>query len=72
MIVKVQVPLASSDPNPPAMVYNRGKQWLALVGLNELPQRVIDAAKITGKAYFRAELSGGDIVFHEQVPLPNW
>lgn len=54
MIVKLQRPLGSSGPTPPALVYNEGRsrQWMLYMGDAELQRLLGDDLK----GYFEAEV----------------
>lgn len=72
MILKVQVPLASSDPIAPALVYAEGRKHMRTIALHELPKEVLAAAVVTGKAFFYAQLVAGRVRFHKQAPAQEW
>ena len=72
IIVKVQVPMWSSEAEAPALIYNKGKDWLVTMRRDEMPEEVWKAAVGTGKAYFYAELKGRDIVFGKEASRQEW
>jgi hypothetical protein len=61
MILKVQLPLESNHPNPPALIYPQGKVWLLQSSPEDLPYPVTQAVKAGGgKAYFHAQVVHGE------------
>lgn len=71
MVVKVQVPLVSSDPKavPLALIYDEGKKYLVQVPVTD-PLRAV--MKKRPKAFFRASIDKGSLVIEEEVPDPGW
>jgi hypothetical protein len=70
-VVKLQVPIASSDPNPQCLVYNedRSKQWFVPIDAN-----IKRAMKGRPKAFFPAELKGKTLLLgtESEVPDQGW
>ena len=70
MIVKVQIPLAGSDPNAPALIYNERRTVQVFVPVNE---RFAKDCKETGKAYYRVRMRDEDKVqILERVEDQPW
>jgi hypothetical protein len=73
-IVKIQAPLGSSEPDPPALMYDRNRAHTAFVPLGDLPEHVRRALALRPKAYFTAKWSP-DLkawVVGEQVETQRW
>lgn len=68
-IVKVQVPIATNDPNRPALVYAKGRKYMVQ---QKLDGRVDAVMKQTPKAFFEAEFNNGVWKIGKQVPDQNW
>jgi hypothetical protein len=69
MIVKVQLPLASSEETPLALIYDETKKFVTQVPVTD-PLRAV--MKGRAKAYFRAEIEKGSLVIESEVPPPPW
>jgi hypothetical protein len=52
MIVKLQRPLASSESDPPWLVYNQARSFRQFLSKNSLPAHVQKAMKDRDKGYF--------------------
>jgi hypothetical protein len=72
LIVKVQLPLESNAPNPPALIYPKGRIWLMQMPMDELPEDVKRAAR-KGKAYFNVTVNNHNkLDFGVQAPPQDW
>lgn len=71
MIVKVQLPLISSEKDPEAMIYDRNR---AHVGQIPITAELTKAMGKDVKAFFRATYNNktGIINLYERVPDKNW
>jgi hypothetical protein len=77
MIVKVQIPLASTDPDPPALIYPESDAWREYMPMKKLPAPVKRACEAgDGKAYFYAHIArpdkGNMLDFGVQAPAQEW
>jgi hypothetical protein len=70
MIVKVQVPLASSETNAPALVYDEARSFnLYFACTPELMERLNGRPK----AYFEAKLNEKqELELGQEVPMQRW
>lgn len=69
MIVKIQKPLESSEPNPPALVYNEDRSYETFVEFSEgLRMTIGDRQKI----YVEARLEGENLVLIREVRGHSW
>ena len=59
MIVKVQRPLASSESNPPWLIYNQTRTFRQFVPPNSIPAHVHKAMYERVKGYFEITLVAG-------------
>ena len=69
MIVKVQLPLASNDAEPKALVYNKGRSHQFLLPITK------DLKEMMGddvKAYFDADYEEGKIELYKKVEPQDW
>ena len=69
MIVKVQRPLGSSDANPPALVYDRGRAFQRMVPLSA---EVLALLGDRPKVYCEASVEAGQLVFGAVVADQAW
>ena len=69
MIVKIQRPLFTTEPQPMALVYNRGRSFV-----REMPMKGIETLFDDGsqKVYHRVELQGDKLLIHERVEDHNF
>lgn len=68
-VVKIQVPLASNEVTPMALVYNQKRDFETFLGLSD------DLLEVIGdrpKAYFKARFDDNNIELIEEVPNPGW
>lgn len=68
-IVKVQRPLASSEPDPPALVYDEAESFLAFVPMTP------DVCRLLGdelKVYAYAYREGGTLHLDGRAPAQPW
>lgn len=74
MIVKVQIPLFSTDPFAPALVYDKTrKQYFGTTPVEELPDAVRNAVLARGgKAYFKMAEDGDLLIFGDEVETQDW
>lgn len=73
MIVKVQLPLSSSEGNAPALIYSEGRENRMFVSPDELPRDVVRAVQAGGgKAYFHLKIEGGELIFGVQAAPQPW
>lgn len=74
-IVKIQIPLASNEPDPPALVYNEDRSIEQTFPLNRaIVDMLTDSnGKTKPKAYFEAYLDeDGRLVIGHEVGEQNW
>ena len=69
MIVKVQLPLFSSEKNPPALIYNKDRKIYATVPVTE---EVVELMGDSAKEFFHAEIEDGNIVLGDKAPWQKW
>jgi hypothetical protein len=72
MLLKVQRPLESNEPNPPFLVYAQGRRFMTHVRTSEMPADVIAALGADLKGYFEAEREGGQWRFGRRVADQGW
>lgn len=74
LILKVQLPLFSNDPDAPALIYGKGRKDMRWLKASDLPRDVTAAVERgLGKAYFYASLTAADeLVFGVQAPAHRW
>lgn len=68
-IVKVQVPLCSSEADAPCLVYDRNRQRQFFMPVDEQFRQ--DCAA-TGKAYYRVKVKGDEVTILERVKDQPW
>lgn len=71
MIVKVQLPLMSTEDNPTALIYDRNRVHAGSIPITD---ELTEAMGKDVKAYFRATYnsSTGLITLYERVSNKNW
>lgn len=70
MIVKIQLPLASNEPEPLVLIYDEKKAYVLQSAISP-PLRAI--MKGRPKAYFNAVIAGGgSLEILEEVPEQPW
>lgn len=71
-IVKVQLPLASNDPNPWAFVYDKTRKKIEKI--IPVDGNILRVMKGRPKAYFRAGFKGNTFYLgtESEVPNPGW
>lgn len=69
MIVKVQRPLGSSEADPPALVYDRGRTFQRFIPLSPA---VLALLGDRPNAYCEATIEGGDLVLGARVADQAW
>lgn len=73
MIVKVQLPLMTSDGEAPALIYNEDKTWLKQVPITKYLLSLMERpGGYAVKRYFEAWIDGDSIVMGSQVEDPGW
>jgi len=70
MIVKVQRPLSSNDPNAPCLVYDEGRRHQGFIELT--PEEVVTLMGDAAKGYFEARVERGNLVLGERVADRDW
>lgn len=68
-IVKVQIPLSSSETNPPALVYDESRKWNQTIPVTE---ELLRACGSRMKGYFYAEVSSNGVTLIGPAPLQSW
>jgi hypothetical protein len=70
-VVKLQVPIFSSDPHAQCLVYNEDRSFETFVPMDENIER---AMKGRPKAFFRSGLTGKTFYLgtESEVPDPGW
>ena len=68
-IVKVQVPLMSTDPTNPALIYAEHRQGMTQQLLDPV---VLEQMNGAPKAFFEAHLGADGWIIGERVPDQNW
>lgn len=69
-VVKIQIPIATNDPNPRCLIYEKGKKNMVQQFVS---QKVIDAMHGDNRAFFEAELDGGRwIIMSRRLPEQFW
>lgn len=68
-IVKVQVPMATSDPRALALVYAKGRQRMSQQKLDARTEKAMAGGY---KAFFKAQYSNGVWLIGERVMDQNW
>jgi hypothetical protein len=69
MIVKVQLPLASNEAQPPALVYDEKRSFQAMVPVTK---EIKDAMKGKPKAFFHAHRENDKVMLDQPAPWQNW
>jgi hypothetical protein len=74
VIVKVQIPLFSNDPDAPALVYSKDRKTVdEMIPMEEIPPHVLLVVETRGgKAYFNCEIDGEAIMILDEVENPGW
>ncbi len=70
MIVKIQRPLVSSEPDPMALVYNRDRSLEAHMPMTPDIEALFADGSL--KVYHRASLRGTELHIGRRVKEPNW
>lgn len=65
MIVKIQRPLMSSEPEPKVLVYNRGRSFYAQLPFTSAIAALFDDGSL--KVYHRAKVKGSTLLIGERV-----
>jgi hypothetical protein len=68
-IVKVQVPLATNDPNTPALIYDEFKTQMTQQTLDDITVRLM---KNDAKAFFEAKWNGNRWQLGKRVGWQDW
>jgi hypothetical protein len=70
MIIKIQIPVVSSQPHARALVYNKDR---SINFMMPLPPAIKKRMGKDKKAYFEATITGDNIELHEKISRwPNW
>ncbi len=69
IIVKVQLPLISSEKGPPAYVYSKDKVFQCFVTVNEDLINIMDDEP---KKFFYANIKNGTVNLLEEAPWQEW
>lgn len=69
MIVKIQRPLGSSEPNPPALVYDQSRRYHAAVAMSA---DILAALDGRAKVYCEASVTAGKLVVGRRVDDQPW
>jgi len=69
-IVKVQMPVESSEETPKALVYTEGKKFMDFLTIdNKLKKKMGTDLKV----YFYADIeAGGEVTLHGRAPWQSW
>ncbi len=68
-VVKVQLPLSSTESEPEALIYNKSRSLMQTFPV----EHVADIMKGRPKAFFEASwIDGGDLILFEEVEDPGW
>lgn len=69
MIIKMQLPLATTQETARALAYNEDRTWERFIDLDQ------DILKLMGgrpRAFFEVAVRGDQIRFIKEVPDPGW
>ena len=71
MVVKVQTPIVSNAPNPPAMVYDQTRKFQMFIEKKDLPDWnwIVERG---GKAFYLARISDDGITLIRRVSDRTW
>ena len=69
MIVKVQLPIVSSESAAFALIYNE-ERTLHLQVETDSVQHLFNADEL--KVYYKSEIVDGELVFKDRVASPDW
>jgi hypothetical protein len=69
MIVKVQLPLASSEVHPKALVYDETRTIEVQVPITDALRKRMDGSP---KRFFEAEVKAGALALGREVEDPGW
>jgi hypothetical protein len=69
LIVKVQLPLVTTDPDPYALVYDRSRELQAMVPVT--PELLAGMGGEV-KCFFYAEVSDDGLTLDRQAPFQDW
>lgn len=69
MIVKVQLPIASSADNPPMLVYNEDRSVFMQMPIQE---RFVDELKDFPRGYYNARFVDDQLVINERIADQAW
>jgi len=70
MIVKIQMPLSSSEKDPPCFVYNKDK---SIEQFFSIPEDLKNFMRGRAKAYFYTEIDQEKrLVLKEEAPWQSW
>lgn len=74
MIVKVQISLETTQPEPQVLIYNQDRSVLEILPLSkciDLEEMMADAGPLK-RAYFEARIHDGKIMLGDRVDDPDW
>ena len=73
MIIKVQIPIMTNEPEPLALAYNQDRSVFVMIPQEDLPPAVLQIAGRTGKGYFHAEISDDHkLMIGKEAPWQEW
>lgn len=70
MIVKIQMPLRTDDPDPKALIYNQDRSLNMMI-----PVRFPGLKELMGyrfKVYFDVTVTDTEIIFNKEVSKQDW
>jgi hypothetical protein len=67
-IVKVQLPLATSEPKPKAMIYNKDRSVHMFTDVDMVKNKMGKEKKL----YFNAIVDGDSLTLLERAPWQSW
>lgn len=70
MIVKIQRPLASTEPNPPALVYNEDRSVTLHMPITPELKHLFQGGEL--KVYHKATIEGDKLMIGRRVQNPDW
>jgi hypothetical protein len=69
-IVKVQLPLATNEPEPMALFYTEGKKFMILLPIDK---HLLKKMKDDNKAFFYADITDSiKVTLHGRAPWQDW
>lgn len=74
MIVKVQISLETTQPEPQVLIYNQDRSVMEILPLSKCPDleaMMTDAGPLR-RAYFHARIRDGSLLLGDRVDDPDW